>query len=199
METAKGSQSMNGQQTLVLFRLGPQAYALPIEPVIQVIERVTITPIPQVSRCLEGLINFHGAVVPVVNLRRRLGMTDTDAPLDAPIILVRAGERPVGLTVDEVSDVRGFPVERVLCPADILPEELSQAPLLYGVVHAEEGVVLVLDVEGLWGDLAAAPVLAQTQDGLSPIIEPDLSAVREELPDAGDRRRPRRVTPGRPE
>ena len=92
----------NGRQNLVTFRLDEQIYALPIEPIIQIFEMVTITPILQLDSSLDGVINVHGAAVPVLNMRRHFGMPKLSQQVDAHIILVQFEERKVGLLVDEV-------------------------------------------------------------------------------------------------
>ena len=67
----------NSEKSLVTFRLDSQTYALPIEPLVQIIEMVTITPIPQINSSVEGMINLRGTAVPVVNLGRHFGLPDT--------------------------------------------------------------------------------------------------------------------------
>ena len=93
------------QQDLVAFRLANQAYALPIEPVVRIIEMVTITPIPQVSGVVEGVINVRGAAVPVINLRRHFGLPEIPWGLRTPIILIQIDEQTFGLIVDEATSI----------------------------------------------------------------------------------------------
>ena len=67
--------SKSEQQVIVVtFTLGSQTYALPIAPVRQIIEMVTITPLPQINHTIAGVINFHGVIAPVINMRRLLGL-----------------------------------------------------------------------------------------------------------------------------
>jgi purine-binding chemotaxis protein CheW len=87
--------------TIVTFCLGSQTYALPITPVRQIIEMVTITPLPQINHTVAGVINFHGTLAPVINLRRYLGLDEIPLQLHTPIILVNIFERVVGLIVDQ--------------------------------------------------------------------------------------------------
>jgi chemotaxis signal transduction protein len=56
----------SGLQKLVAFRSGRQRYALPVAPVVQIVEMVAITPIPQVNGSVEGVINYHGQAVPAI-------------------------------------------------------------------------------------------------------------------------------------
>jgi purine-binding chemotaxis protein CheW len=141
---------LSGQHNLVTFRLEQQTYALPIEPIVKINEMVTVIPIPQINGSVEGVINYHGVAVPAINLRRHLGLPAASLGLDTHIIVAEIGERRVGLIVDEVLEVLELADDRIACPDDILPEGLGEAPLLRGLVHTEEGMVLLLDLDDLF-------------------------------------------------
>ncbi len=147
----------NGRQNLVTFRLDEQTYALPIEPIIQIFEMVTITPIPQLGSSLDGVINVHGAAVPVLNMRRHFGVPELSQQVDAHIILVQFDERKVGLLVDEVLAVLDLTSDQIIRAIDILPDELGDLPLLQGLVHTQDSTVLLLDLAHL---LQSQPRLA---------------------------------------
>jgi len=138
-----------GQQGMMAFRLANQTYALPIKPIVRIIEMVTITPIPQLSSVVEGVINMHGVAIPVINLRRHFGLPDAAWGLRTPIIIVQIGEQTFGLIVDEVIDVLDMSADHVSRVADILPDVMSEEPIIRGVVHIEGETVLLLDVEYL--------------------------------------------------
>jgi purine-binding chemotaxis protein CheW len=156
--TSAGSAA--DQYHLVTFRLERQVYALPIEPIQQIIEMVTITPVPQVNHSVEGVINFRGRAVPVVNLRRHLGLPRLALKLHTPIILILFGEYLIGLIVDEVQNVITCATGDIVAPQDILPEGLGETPLLKGLLRAHEKVVLLLDVAHLF-DLSHAQALVE--------------------------------------
>ncbi|MGD9099239.1 MAG: chemotaxis protein CheW [Anaerolineae bacterium] len=138
------------QRNLVTFRLDQQLYALPIEPIVQIIEMVTITPIPQIEGAVEGVINVRGTPVIVVNLRRHLGLPPVHLQLRTPIILAQVGGRMVGLIVDQVIDMLSLSSGQITRPDDFLPQELSEMPLLQGLAHTPDGTVLLLDLEHLF-------------------------------------------------
>lgn len=160
---------------LVTFRLGSQIYALPIEPIRQVIEMVTITPIPQVRSSVEGVINYHGVTVPVVNLREHLGMPKTALLLHTPIIMVSDAGRLVGLIVDEVLAVLDLPRTQAAKPQDILPTGLGKTSLLCGMFHTDGDTVLILDIENLFAPqeaIALAEAVASLPIETSPAEKP---------------------------
>lgn len=135
---------------LLTFYIGEQLYALAVEPVVQIVSMVTITPIPQASAIAKGIINVHGEAVPVVDLCRHLGKSDSHFYYHTPIILINIKEHLVGLIVDSVSDMLSVPATSIVHPSDILPEGLCTAPLLIGLVYTPEGAVLMLNPDQLF-------------------------------------------------
>jgi purine-binding chemotaxis protein CheW len=143
-------QTWPEQRNLVTFRLNQQPYALPVEPIVYIIPMVTITPVPKINDLVEGVINVRGETVPVVNMRRHLGLPQTALQLHTPIVLVHVGEHTFGLIVDEVLNVLNLPPDRFVRPADVLPPELHDAPILHGLAHVPEGMILMLDPDHLF-------------------------------------------------
>ncbi len=168
--------SQAGRINVVIFLLDGQRYALPIESIRQIIEMVTITPVPQVDHTIEGVINFHGAAVPVVNLGRHLGLTSKPPQLHTPIILATISERMVGLMVDDVLTVLTEPLDQVIHPKDILPEGLGEIPLLSGLIHSPAGMVMLLEPAQFFSSnhtssLAEATAALEKEFETSPTVE----------------------------
>ncbi len=170
-----------GQRNLVTFRLDRQTCALPIEPIVKIIEMVSITPIPQASKALEGVINVRGMSVPVINLRRYLGLPEAALQLHTPIILARVGETVVGLIVDEVIDLLTLPGDQIVHLADMMPGGLGEVPIWQGLVHTPGGIVLLLDLDHLF---SAPPGVGLTQavETLPRAVVPALRTEGEEAP-----------------
>lgn len=144
---------------IVTFRLGRQIYALPISPIRQIIEMVSISPLPQTNHNIAGVINFHGAAVPVIRLRTLLGLAEEPMKLHTPIILLNHAERLVGLVVDEVLDVVERPAEEVINPEKILVEEMGEIPLLQGLIQTNEGSILLLNPQNIFQPLQSGVLL----------------------------------------
>ena len=159
-------ENSSDQRSLVAFLLGKQTYALPIEPIAQIIEMVTITSIPQVDGAVAGVINVRGKAVPVVKMHRQLSLPDAALELHTPIILVIRNGQMVGLIVDEVIDVLKVSAGQHASAEDILPEGLGKASVLEGLVHIGDDVVILLDLDYLFLP-GQAQVLAQALDETS--------------------------------
>ncbi len=157
---------VQAQRSFVVFRLETQGYAIPVEAILQIIEMVAITPLPQVNPVVKGIINLRGEAVPVLSLRRYLGMAEIPLQLHTPIILVRNVEtdatstswHKVGLIVDEVTDVISIRTGAITSLPGILPEGLRQTPIVEGLIHTAYETVILLDVAQLFTQ-AQAPLL----------------------------------------
>lgn len=150
-----GEQKPVTRRNLVTFRLGQQTCALPIEPIVQIIPMVTITPIPQANQAVEGVINVRGKTVPVINLRHHLGIQRAALQLHTPILLVQNGQGIMGLIVDEVIEVLSLPVDEVADFADFLPRGLREVPILQGLAHIQNNAVLLLNLDHLFSSYQA--------------------------------------------
>ncbi|MBE7528124.1 MAG: chemotaxis protein CheW [Ardenticatenaceae bacterium] len=106
---SSSSPSLNreeiGSGHVLTFQLGAQRYGLPVTAVHQIIEIVAITHLPQMPPGIQGAINVHGRVVPVIDLRLRFGLPCLPYHLHTPLILVEAGEQLLALVVDAVHEV----------------------------------------------------------------------------------------------
>lgn len=139
--------------SLVIFRLNNVYYAIAIEPIQQIIEMVTITPVLTTQEWMEGMINYHGFSTPVVNLRRHFGVDVMPYGWHTPIILVSIASHQVGLIVDDVLDVLAIPTERIVDPQSILPVGIPEIPLLKGIIQAEKNITFLLDLEHLFDQM----------------------------------------------
>lgn len=89
---------------VVIFRVGPQEFALDILQVERILRYETPAPLPQAPDFLEGVVRYEGGVVPVVDLRKRL---EVDAAVrdETRLMVVLVDEQRVGMLVDEVREV----------------------------------------------------------------------------------------------
>jgi purine-binding chemotaxis protein CheW len=187
-------QALSERQNVVAFRLDKQTYALPIEPIVQIIDMVAITSIPQLSQVVEGVINVHGEAVAVVKLRRHFGLSDAPLRLNTPILLIQIGGQTIGLIVDEVTDVLHLSADQVVQLADILPEELGDAPIFRGLAYVSDDAVLMLDHESLFQP-DQLQALAQAADMLQEAIAKKAAEESSAATKAKPVRRRRKATP----
>lgn len=135
----------------VSFELAAQRYAVDVRYVQEVIRPVECTPVPGAPFDVLGIINLRGAIVAVLDGRRRLGLPGSaDAALaagSARIVIFDAGGEPVGVLVDAISDVLE------LSDADIAPAPSGRAARaedpVTGVLRRDDEFVALLDAARL--------------------------------------------------
>jgi purine-binding chemotaxis protein CheW len=98
-------QTAGDQIELISFRISDQEYCVDIMSVREIRGWAPATPLPQTPAYMRGVINLRGAVLPIMDLAVRLGLPQTEPSARSVIIVVKAGDRMVGLQVDAVSDI----------------------------------------------------------------------------------------------
>ena len=105
------------------FRLDKEIFAADVARVQEVLEFSEITKIPQTPRFMPGVINVRGSVVPIVNMRIKFGMPETEKTVDTCIIVVEValnGETVIlGAMVDSVQEVIELEPEHIEPPPKI--------------------------------------------------------------------------------
>lgn len=112
------SETLNEQNTktqipVLTFQLADQEYALSVSDVVQIIEMVTITSLPEMNSSIPGVLNYRGNIVPVINMRLRFGLPFLPYGLHTPIILVEFHEHMLGLIVDNVQSVMDIDADQI--------------------------------------------------------------------------------------
>jgi len=102
-------QDLQGAGKYLAFWLGKEEFAVPVGRIREIIPWQEITPVPQAASYVLGVINLRGKVVPVMDLRLRLGMAAQDRGPRACIVVMQPDARrtrsPIGVVVDGVSEV----------------------------------------------------------------------------------------------
>lgn len=149
-------------------RLEPELYALPILAVHEIQAYAPPTPVPGMPEHVRGVLNVQGAIVPVVDLRRRLGLPAQPPPPRCPIVFVRVEARVAGLVVDAATGVVDLPPD-VRRPPPEVGAGIDGGPVAALARHPC-GLIVVLDVErlllrdaALVGAAAFVPPTAEAQ------------------------------------
>ena len=93
---------------------------------------------------MEGVINYHSQVVPVVDLKKRMALPDGEEGDAARILIVELATQSIGMLVDAVVGISRLPDESIEPP----PEMVAQVNGVYltGVAHNEERLTMLLDL-----------------------------------------------------
>ncbi len=113
---------------LLAFRLAGQCYALPLSHIRQIADMVLITVLPDLPPPLEGIVDVHGRITAVIDMRKRLGLPAQPYQLHTPLVLVELGEQSLALAVDEVLGVREISSADLEVPDSFLPSSFGVRP-----------------------------------------------------------------------
>jgi purine-binding chemotaxis protein CheW len=134
------------QKTFVAFAVAEILYALDVMHVVQIVNPGPVDPLPYMPHAVTGVSDFRGTVVPVIDLRLRLGAPPAAGERREKWLVVRSGGAMGALLVDEVRDVFSSPLSQIRPPPRSGDEELRA---LGGVLQHEERMVFVLDLPRL--------------------------------------------------
>lgn len=134
---------MNRLIRLVNFNLDDQKYALFLSAVMRIIRVVEITRLPKAPEIVLGVINMHGLIISVFDIRKRFRLPQKEIQLNDQMIVASTSKRTVALLVDSVSDVIEISEEKIIAGENILPG----LEYVEGVVKTEDGMILIHDLE----------------------------------------------------
>ena len=143
MSTASVPNDATKKQ-FVIFLLGETEFAVPIEQVWRIVPLEQSTRVPRVPAFIEGIINLHGNIVPVVDLKKRLGLPETPYGEEARIVVVDAQGHQVGMMVDEVSEILWLPEDSIEPPPAMIAD--ISGVYLTGVAFHDNRLFVILDL-----------------------------------------------------
>jgi len=135
---------------LVTFRLGDEEFGVDIHALQEIIRMMTITRVPKAPSFVEGVVNLRGQVIPIIDLRKRIGMPSAVYDKTTRIIVVQLDRKTVGFVVDAVGEVRRIPARVVEPPPPIVAGIESE--YIEGVGKLEDRLLILLDLHRLLSD-----------------------------------------------
>ena len=131
------------KQKIVLFSLDEPRYALYLSEVVKVERAVEITPLPGAPQLVSGVIDFHGEIIPVIDIRQLFRLPQRDMRVEDQFIIARTTQRPVVLVVESVHGVYDLEPHQ----AKETGEPLPFTKYLSGIATIEHGIVLITDLD----------------------------------------------------
>lgn len=136
-------EQLTGQY--VVFLIEKQYCALPIQEVVEIIRIQPITGVSVERNYIAGVINLRGSIIPVLYLRKRYNMPDTEFNKKSRIIIVRNESEEIGLIVDEVLMVTDIENEQLEPPLEIF--NAIEKDCFKGFAKVKEQLVGILNLE----------------------------------------------------
>ncbi|MEF3697216.1 chemotaxis protein CheW [Desulfolutivibrio sp.] len=132
---------------LVTFSIGEEEFGVDILKVQEIIRMMEITKVPRAPDFVEGVINLRGKVIPIIDLRKRFGLSTREHDKHTRIIVIEINNMIVGFVVDSVSEVLRIPSNTVEPPPPVVSGLESE--YISGVGKLEDRLLILLDLDRL--------------------------------------------------
>ena len=139
----------------LIFRLGDREYGFDIQYVIQLRGYGNVTTIPNAPRYIKGVINLHGGLVQINDLRTQFNIGDPVYNEFTVVIILSMHGKTFGFVVDSVADVIQFTAEQVRPMPSF--DALGDTGLFAGIGTIDTRVVVLFDAVKLMLDSALPP------------------------------------------
>ena len=127
-------------EDLVVLELAGQQYALPVRQVREVLPRAALTALPGAPAGVLGVLSLRGVMLPVLDLRQRLGLPSVPASLGQRIVVVEVPNATVGLLVDAVTGI-------VARPSGAATDALADSPEP-SLAKSDDVIRRVVEIDG---------------------------------------------------
>lgn len=144
-QKSKGEAGLNDLLQLVTFHLANEEFAVDILNIQGINRMVEITKVPNAPEFVEGIINLRGRVIPLICLRKRLGMPEKDYDKSTRFIVVEINSRVIGFIVDSVSEV--LRISSTI--TESTPPMISSidSHFITGIAKLDDRLLILLDLE----------------------------------------------------
>jgi len=130
---------------LLVFSLDGDQYGIHLDAVIRVVQMVEITRLPEAPESILGVIDVGGEIVPVIDVRQKVGAPAREIEISDHLILAQNRERCIALAVDTIEGVVE-PGKNNLTASSEIGDEIGSVE---GVYSTEKGMVLIEELDTL--------------------------------------------------
>lgn len=145
-------ENSNQISTYLSFKLGEELFATNVEKVLNILEYKKITKIPDAPAYMKGVINLRGKVLPVVDMRVKFGLPETENTVETSIIVLdieMEGDRvDLGILVDSVCEV--LEIDRALIEPSPSIGTRYKAQFIEGLWRKEDKFIMLLHIDSIF-------------------------------------------------
>lgn len=128
----------------VIFRLGDSEFGVEIGQVLRIMRLMEVTRVPRAPNFLEGVVNIHGEMVPVVDLKKRFELPWQEYGDKARILVVEVEGQTVGMIVDSVTEIAWIPTSAIEPPPEMVAE--ISGVYLTGLGRLDDRLIIFLNL-----------------------------------------------------
>ncbi|MCK8816819.1 chemotaxis protein CheW [Natroniella sulfidigena] len=136
--------NMSAENQYVTFKIGEEHYGINIMLVQEIIRYSKSTKVFNANPVIEGLINFRGNVIPIIDMHRKFNLPEIEYDKFTVIIVFEVADKMMGMIVDRVSDIMSFSQDDI----QIVDQEFAddiKTEHLKGIAKVDQEIVLLLD------------------------------------------------------
>ncbi|NVN89743.1 MAG: purine-binding chemotaxis protein CheW [Desulfuromonadales bacterium] len=137
---------------LVSFELGGEEYGVDVLTVREIIRMPSITKMPNTHDYVGGIINLRGTVVPIISLRKRFGLCESECDNNSRILVMEVGNGMTGFVVDSVSEVIRIHSNEIQPPPSLVLSGGISQEFISGVFNHAERLLIIVDLGRLFSD-----------------------------------------------
>nr|WP_245252044.1 chemotaxis protein CheW [Paenibacillus sediminis] len=127
---------------VIVFKLGHEEYGIEVDKVRNIERMMPITRVPKTFSFVKGVINLRGVVIPVIDLRGRFGLPESEYTDQTRLIIVAVNEMEVAFIVDSANDVIDLNSDSIQTPPEVVGG--VKAKYLDGVAKIGEDRLLIM-------------------------------------------------------
>ena len=141
---------MANEDQVVAFKLRNEEYGFSILNVQEIKGLTDITIVPFAPEFIKGVINLRGSVLPVIDLKKRLGLEDTPYTANTRIVIVQYDEVAVGMRVDAVTEVRTINADDIDTSRTVTGND-SNSKFISGIGKVDDRLIIQLNLSEIIG------------------------------------------------
>ena len=150
MADEKAANLHNLTNRYLTFYMGEEQYGIDISSVKEIIALMKTTPVPKTPRYFKGVMNLRGIIIPVIDLRVKFSMAETEPDMYTAIIIVTINGTSIGFVVDRVEEVLSIGEEQFSEPPQFGTN--IDTDFIKSMARVKEEVVMVLDLEKVFSE-----------------------------------------------
>ena len=133
---------------LVSFKIGEEEFGVDINIVQEINRMLQITKVPNATDFIEGVVNLRGRIIPVIDLRVKLGLIKLEHGKNTRIVVIELKEQTIGFIVDEVNEVLRIPKSITETPPELIGGVNNE--FITAIGKLEDRLLILLDLEKIF-------------------------------------------------
>jgi purine-binding chemotaxis protein CheW len=134
----------NNDLHVVGFRVGDETFGVPVRAVHEIMRVPEITAMPEAPDSIRGVVNLRGKIIPVLDLRKRFGISVVDTHKKNRVLVTEVGDKLVGMIVDEASALLKIPLSQIEQPPNLFED--GEISYVTGVGKVDNRLIVLIDL-----------------------------------------------------